>query len=162
MTNIIKRNSNGNAGISNRPTTPFSGWVDGVLQNTLNRFFDDSYWGFDGNFSNRQVPVNVKETERSYELELVAPGLKKEEFRVDISDDLLTISFEHKQENNEENKQSGYLRKEYRMQSFSRSFALGDMIKADEVSAQYRDGILYVTLPKKEEAQKLHKTIQIQ
>ena len=162
MTNIIKRNSNGNAGTTNKPMTPFSGWVDGVLQNTLNRFFEDSYWGFEGNLSNRQVPVNVKETEKTYELEIIAPGLKKEEFRVNISDDLLTVSFDHKQENNEENRHDGYLRKEYRMQSFSRSFALGDLIKADEVAAQYRDGVLYVTLHKKEEAQKHNKTIRIQ
>jgi HSP20 family protein len=162
MNNMMKRNSNGNAATAGRATTPFSGWVDGVLQNTLNRFLDDNYWGFDGNLANRQIPVNVKETEKTYELEVIAPGLRKEEFRVNISDDLLTVAFEHSQENNEENKQDGYLRKEYRMQSFSRSFELGDMIKADEVSAQYRDGVLYVTLPKKEEAQKLNKTIQIQ
>jgi HSP20 family protein len=163
MTNIMKRNNNGNAGTNaTRSMTPFGGWVDGVLQNSLSRFFEDDLWGFDGALSNRSVPVNLRETEKSYELELVAPGLKKEDFNVNLNNDLLTISFGHKEENKEENKQEGYLRREYRLQSFSRSFTLDDTVNADQINAQYRDGILHVSLPKKESAQKLSKTIQIQ
>jgi HSP20 family protein len=163
MTNIMKRNNNGNAGTNaTRTMTPFGGWVDGVLQNSLSRFFENDLWDFDDSLSKRRLPVNLRETEKSYELELVAPGLKKEDFSVNLNNDLLTISFEHKEENKEENKQEGYLRREYYMQSFSRSFTLDDTIDAEQINAQYRDGILHVRLPKKESAQKLSKTIQIQ
>jgi HSP20 family protein len=163
MTNIMKRNTNGNAGTNaTRSMTPLSGWVDGVLQNTFNRFFEDDFWGHNSSLSNRQVPVNLRETEKSYELELIAPGLKKEDFQVSLNNDLLTISFEHKEENKEENRQDGYLRREFRMQSFSRSFTLDDTINAEQINARYHDGVLQISLPKKEGAQKLSKTIQIQ
>jgi len=162
MTNIIKRNKNGNGGIpATRSLMPFGGLVDGVFQNTISRFFDDDAWGFDGVLSNRQVPVNVRETDKSYEMEVVAPGLRKEDFKVNINNDLLTISFEHKEEENQENKQEGYLRREYRMQSFARSFTLDDTVDADNIHAQYRDGVLKLSLPKKESAQKLYKSIQV-
>jgi HSP20 family protein len=163
MTNIMKRNNNGNAGVSKTGSmTPFGGWVDGVLQNTLHRFFEDDLQGFDGLSINRQVPVNIRETQTSFELEVVAPGLNKEDFKVDISKDLLTVAFEHKEENQEDNKQQGYLRKEYRMQSFSRSFTLGDTVNAEAISAEYRNGVLHIHLPKNEKAQKLSRNIQVQ
>ena len=92
---------------------------------------------------------------------MVAPGLNKEDFNVNVSDKMLTVSFEHKEEDKQENKRNGYLREEYRMQSFSRSFTLDDTIDADQINAQYKDGVLHVTLPKKEGAQKITKNIQV-
>ena len=154
MTNIIKRN-NGNMPM------PFGGLVDDVFRNSLSRFFDDDFWGFDGLLTPKQVPVNVRETEKSYEMEVVAPGLRKEDFNVNISDNILTVSFEHKEEKKEENKDEGYLRNEYRMQSFSRSFTLDDTVDADNITARYADGILHLSLPKKEGAQKITKSIDI-
>ncbi|MER3498265.1 MAG: heat-shock protein Hsp20 [Chitinophagaceae bacterium] len=140
---------------------PFGGWVDGVLQNTLSRFFDDDFWGFNGVLLNSQVPVNIKETDTSYQMEVVAPGLSKKDFNVNISNNMLTVSFEHKEENSEENKQDGYLRQEYRMQSFSRSFTLDDTVDADKISAQYTDGVLHINLPKKEGAKRITKNIVV-
>lgn len=161
MANIMKRN-NGNSGTkTTRSLMPFGGLVDGVLQNTLNRFFDDDFWGSDGSLTNRQVPVNIRETDKSYEMEVVAPGLRKEEFHVNISDNMLTVSFEHKEENKEEDKREGYLRQEYRMQSFSRSFTLDDTVDAEKISASYRDGVLHVSLPKKEGTKRIAKNIQV-
>lgn len=162
MANIMKR-THGNGGGTTGSMMPFGGLVDNVLQSTLNRFFDDDFWGFNGlSASGNQVPVNIRETDKTYEMELVAPGLKKENFHVSMDNNLLTISFEHKEENKQENKGSGYLRQEYRMQSFSRSFNLDDTVDADKISAQYRDGVLHLTLPKKEGAQRIAKNIEIQ
>lgn len=161
MANIMKRNTNGGLGTTTRSLMPFSSLVDDVLQNTLNRFFDDDFWGFNGLQTRSQIPVNIRETDQSYELELVAPGLRKEDFSVNISNNLLTVSFEHKEENKDENKRNGYVRQEYRMQSFSRSFTLDDTIDADKISAQYKDGVLQLSLPKKEGAQRLSKHIQV-
>lgn len=154
MANIIKRNN------GNRPA-PFGGLVDSVFQNSLGRFFDDDFWGFNGSVGRNQVPVNIRETDKTYEMEVVAPGMRKDDFAVNISDDMLTVSFEHKEEQKEENKKEGYLRNEYRMQAFTRSFRLDDTVDANTISAKYNDGILYLTLPKKEGAQKISKSIEI-
>ncbi len=161
MANIMKRNT-GNSGLAtNRSLMPFGGLVDGVLQNALSRFFDDDFLGFNSVLSSSQVPVNIRETDKSYEMEVVAPGLRKEDFSVSINNNLLTVSFEHKEEDKQENKRDGYLRQEYRMQSFFRSFILDDTVNAEKITAQYRDGVLHVSLPKKEGAQKITKNIQV-
>lgn len=152
MTNIIKRN-NGSL------PAAFGGLVDSVFQNGMNRFFDDDFWGFKGIDSRSRVPVNIRETDRAYEMEVVAPGLRKEDFNVNVNDNMLTVSFEHKDQL--ENRNEGYLRSEYRMQSFSRSFGLDDSVDAQNITARYADGILYLSLPKKEEAQKITRTIEI-
>jgi len=152
MTNIVKRN-NGHTPM------PFSGLVDKVFQNRLNRFFEDDFWGFDGSPSQKQVAMNLRETDTTYEMELVAPGLRKEDFQINVSGDTLTISYEHKNENRQEN--VNWLRKEYRVQSFTRSFNLDDTVNADDISARYENGILHLTLPKKEGARKISKSIEI-
>ena len=157
MTSVMKR-TNGNG---NLPATNFSGLVDSVFRNDLSRFFNDDFWGFSGLDRRVNVPVNVRETDTSYELELVAPGLRREDFKVNVSGDLLTVSFQHQEENKEEDTSGNWLRKEYKQQSFSRSFTLADTLDANKISARYTDGILYLSLPKKEGAQSLSRTIEI-
>lgn len=156
-TNIIKRNN----GTTTVPTRQFNSWVDQLLHENLNRFFNDDFWGFSGINQQVNVPVNLRETDKTYEMSLVAPGLRKEDFRLNVTDNLLTISYEQKEEQNDQNKEQGWLRKEYRMQSFSRSFTLDDTVDVNKVSASYDNGILHLTLPKKESAQRLTKTIEI-
>jgi HSP20 family protein len=155
MTNIIKRDN------GRQPAT-FGSVVDQIFQNNLNRFFDDSFWGHDGSFGRTQVPVNIRETETSYEMELVAPGLKKQDFNLQVAGDMLTVSFEHKQENRQENKQEGWLRQEYKKQSFTRSFNLDATIDAAKIEGRYEDGVLTLVLPKKESAQKVARVINVQ
>jgi HSP20 family protein len=162
MANIMKRNRGNNGNVSTTsPFMPLSGLVDNFFQNTLSRFFDDDYWGFNGVLSDNQIPVNIRETDQAYEMDVVAPGLRKEDFNVNIGNNMLTVSFEHKEENKEDNRHEGYLRQEYRMQSFSRSFNLDDTVDADKISAEYKEGVLRLTLPKKEGAQRLTKNIQV-
>jgi HSP20 family protein len=156
-TSVIKKNNDG----SSMPARTYSNWIDHLFQDNLNRFFNDDFWGFNGLDRQVNVPVNLKETDKTYEMELVAPGLQKEDFKLNVSNDMLTVSFEQKQENAEENKNEGWLRREYRMQSFSRSFNLDDTVDVNKISAAYNNGILYLTLPKKENAQKLSKTIEV-
>ncbi len=157
MNTLMKRN-NGNG---NLPATSFSGMVDKIFQDNLNRFFDDDFWGFGGLDRSVNVPVNVRQTDKSYELELVAPGLKKEDFKINVNGDMLTIGFEHQEDNNQQNKDEGWLRKEYKMRSFSRSFSLDDTIDVSKATAKYADGILHLSLPKKEGAQTISRTIEI-
>lgn len=152
-TNIIKRNN----GTSTVPARQFNTWVDQLLHDNLNRFFNDDLWGFSGINQQGNVPVNLRETDKTYEMSLVAPGLRKEDFRLNVTDNLLTISYEQK----EEQKEEGWLRKEYRMQSFSRSFTLDDTVDVNKVAASYDNGILHLTILKKESAQRITKTIEI-
>jgi len=158
MTTGIIKTDNGHASL---PAASFSGLMDRVFQKNLNRFFEDDFWGFNGINQQYNVPVNLTETDKSYEMQLVAPGLKKEDFKITLEGDLLTVSFDHKEENSAENKNERWLRKEYRVQSFSRSFTLDDKLEPNKISAQYRDGVLHLSLPKKEGAQRLFKTIEI-
>jgi HSP20 family protein len=99
-----------------------------------------------------QVPaVNIKETDNAFELSVAAPGLEKKDFKVEVDNNLLTISAEHKQEKEEKDKE--YTRKEYNYNSFMRSFELPSYVNAEAIDAQYKEGILTLTLPKKEEAE---------
>jgi HSP20 family protein len=156
-TSIIKRN-NGSVPVHARPV---SNWVDQLLNENLNRFFSDDFWGFRNVDQSVSVPVNLRETDKTYEMSLVAPGLRKEDFKLQVSNDLLTVSYEQKEEQNQENKSEGWLRKEYKMQSFSRSFTLDDTVEQNNITASYDNGILHLTLPKKENARRLSRTIEV-
>lgn len=157
MNNIIRKANGGGT----LPSTSFSGLVDQLFENNLSRIFDDRLWGFNGKVSTSNVPVNIRETDKAYELEMVAPGYRKEDFRVDVSGELLTVSLHHGTENRQEDKTAGIIRQEYRRESFSRSFNLDDTIDANKISARYQDGLLHLDLPKKEGSQKISKTINI-
>jgi HSP20 family protein len=154
-TSIIKRNNGKTTG----PTA--NNWVDQVFQNNLNRFFNDDFWGFSGIDQQVNVPVNLRETDQAYEMSLIAPGLRKEDLKLNVTDDVLTVSYEQKHEQNEENTRDGWLRKEYKMQSFSRSFSLDDSVDINKITASYDNGILHLSLPKKESARRIAKTIEI-
>lgn len=157
MKTIMKRN-NGNTEL---PARTMTNWVDQLFQDNLNHFFKDDFWGFRGLEQQGGIPVNIRETDKSYEMSLIAPGLKKEDLKLNVNDELLTVSYEQKQEQNDENKEQGWLRKEYRMQSFSRSFTLDDSVDVNKITASYDNGILHLSLPKKENARRISKSIEV-
>ncbi len=96
------------------------------------------------------APVNIKETESAYELSVIAPGLNKEDFKINIDKNILTVSFEKKEEQKEEG--AKWIRSEYHFRSFKRSFTLNDKINQSGISAGYTNGVLTLTLPKKDQA----------
>jgi len=153
MNNIIKKTDN-------RPAT-FGSVVDELFHTNLNRFFDDRFWGFNGLQAEGRVAVNIQETPASYELDVVAPGLKKEDFRLTCTGDTLTVSFEQNQEHRDENA-GKWLRREFIPNSFSRSFSVDNSIDIDKAVARYECGVLRLTLPKKEEAKRLPRNIDVQ
>jgi HSP20 family protein len=104
--------------------------------------------------------VNISESADHYHIELAAPGLKKDDFRVSVERDMLTISTETKNENHSEGRT--YNRKEYSYSAFTRSFTLPESADIEKISASYNDGILKLELPKKEEAKVVAKQIEIQ
>ncbi len=124
--------------------------------------FDDFFkpWNewFDGgrNFLTRELTVpavNIMESKDDFKLSFAVPGMKKDDFHIGVDGNMLTISSE-KEESREE-KESKYTRKEYNYSSFSRSFSLPDEVSKDNIQAAYTDGVLHLTLPKKEEAKKI-------
>jgi len=105
-------------------------------------------------------PVNISESKDNYELEFNVPGRKKEDFKITVDKNILTVSFEKKEENKDESKK--FVRKEFVLQSFKRSFTLDEKINADDINAKYENGILSLTLPKVEEVKALPKEIAVQ
>ena len=109
------------------------------------------------------APVNIKETEGGYALEVVAPGFTKEDFKVNLEAGLLTISAEKKaEENTTENKSEKMIRKEYNYPAFKRSFSVDNTINTENIEAKYVNGVLTLNLPKKETVKPSVKQISVQ
>ena len=97
--------------------------------------------------------VNIKESNTSFELEVAAPGLEKKDFKVVLENNVLTISSNKENKVEEKDSEGKYTRKEFNYASFSRSFTLpSEIVQGDRISATYNDGILKISVPKKEEA----------
>jgi HSP20 family protein len=94
--------------------------------------------------------VNVTEGDEAYTIEVAAPGLEKKDFRIDLDNDVLTIA--SVREDNREENQDQYTRREFGYESFSRSFNLPELVDNEKISASHKNGILFVNIPKKEEA----------
>lgn len=126
----------------------------------LSDFFDDDFFPVLTGRNSSMPAVNIKENEKAYTLELAVPGIDKKDLKIDINEDVLTISHESKSET-EETKE-GYKRKEFSYSSFCRSFYIPDNVNTDKIGASYKDGVLSVELPKmEEEKSKLTKQVKI-
>ena len=95
--------------------------------------------------------VNIMEDENGYQIELAAPGFNKNDFKIELDNDVLTISSD-KKEDKKDKKDEGYMRREFCYESFSRSFDLPDNVDGEKIEAHYKDGILRVSVPIREEA----------
>ncbi len=111
--------------------------------------FDDDFLPFFSSRNNSMPAVNIREDEKNFVLDLAVPGINRDDLKLDINDDVLTISSETKNES-EENR-DGYKRKEFSYSSFCRSFYVPENVNRDKIEANYKDGILSVELPKQEE-----------
>jgi HSP20 family protein len=134
----------------------------GRLYDPFRDFFDIE--SFVPGWMGRSAPLpaaNVSEDEKKYRIDLAAPGFKKEDFKINVSDDVLTITAEKKSENSEEDKNRQYSRREYSYSSFTRSFRLPDNAKDDSIAAHYEDGVLELEIPKSKEEVKASKEIKI-
>lgn len=111
--------------------------------------FDEMMSDFPGITDNlSDVSVNLKESDSSHQIQLSAPGYKKDNFKIDIDDNRITISNQFSDEKSDESERYSY--KEFRQSSFSRSFYLPENSNVDDIKAKYEDGILYIDIPKKE------------
>lgn len=111
-------------------------------------------------FVSSSLPAtNVIETENNFRIDIVAVGFAKENFKVNTEKGLLTI--EAKVEETKADETEKFIRREFKKQSFKRSFQLSDAVNIEEIVATYENGILSLTLPKKEEAKAINKTIAV-
>jgi HSP20 family protein len=127
-----------------RKRSNFPGFVDEFFgKDLLSPFFE-----FERGISS--PAVNIVEGKDDYRIEVAAPGLEKKDFKINLDNKVLTISSE-KEEKNEESGDH-FMRREFNYRSFSRSFVLPDGADGEKVSASYKEGVLDVTIPKREEA----------
>ncbi len=123
------------------------------LFNELLRPWGDVFSEGDWGTTTMNVPaVNISEQDNQYLVSLAAPGMKKNDFKIEVDGNMLTISSEKEESTEETDKK--FTRKEYNYSSFSRSFSLPEEIKQENIQAKYEDGVLKVTLPRKEAAKK--------
>lgn len=133
-----------------------------LLPNIVDDFFGKDFMT---NFFEPQtgisVPaVNIAENKESFRIEVAAPGLEKDDFKVEMENNVLSISCE-KEKKNEVN-EDHYMRREFSYSSFSRTFTMPETVDADKINASHKNGILEIVVPKKEEAkQKAKKQISI-
>ena len=122
----------------------FEPWFGDVFDSIIN----DSY--FNDRFVNKVPAVNIAETENEFHIELAVPGLKKEDFKINLDKNVLSVSAEKKTENVDESKK--YSKREYSYNSFVRSFTLPETADYAKIDAEYTDGVLKLNVAKKEEA----------
>lgn len=134
---------------------------NGSLMPGFNDVFDsiinDTF--FNDRMITRVPAANISETPDHFHVDLAAPGLKKEDFKISLEQNVLSISVEQQRENNDV--QKNYSKREYSYQSFVRSFTLPDSANADNIGAVYTDGVLKIDIAKREEAKSIRRQIDI-
>jgi HSP20 family protein len=119
---------------------------------TLSDFLNEDFFPTFNRNTGSLPAVNIREDEKAFYLELAVPGMDKKDLRIEVKDDVLTISSEHKEERQDD--LEGYKRREFSYSSFCRSFYLPEDVNGEKIGATYRDGILNVEIPKLEEEKK--------
>jgi Molecular chaperone (small heat shock protein) len=126
----------------------------------LPNIFNDDFFPVLSNSTSSMPAVNIREDDKNYVLDLAVPGIDKKDLKIDINEDVLTISSEIKTES-EENR-DGYKRKEFSYSEFCRSFYIPENVNREKIEANYKDGVLSVSLPKQEEEKnKITRKIEI-
>ena len=126
-----------------------------AVQNLFDDFLtrDFAHLAMENSSTNTTIPaVNIKETSENFEVEMASPGMKKEDFKIELENNQLTISSERETEE-EEKEDNRYTKKEFSYQSFQRTFQLPrDVVDVEKIEARYENGMLRLVIPKKEEA----------
>ena len=127
------------------------------INDVFDSIFNDTF--FNDRMISRVPAVNISETENNYHVELAAPGLKKDDFKLNLERNVLTISAETTADN--QDNQKNYSKREYSYQSFVRTFTLPDSADHNSIDATYTDGILKIDIAKREEAKVMRRQIEI-
>ncbi len=126
----------------------------------IDHFFNSSISDFLGaEFTSQQPAANIIENETDFQIQVAAPGLSKKAFKLEIIKDKLHISFENNEDKKDEDKV--FTRREFNFRSFKRTFHIPENVDRDSVSASYKEGILFITLEKKEKEIEVSKSIKV-
>ena len=120
----------------------------------VNIFINSVAYAIGSDFTINAPSVNIVEHDHQFEMQLAAPGLEKGDFNIRIENDYLVISAEKKSEKEQTDNQGKFTRREFNYSTFKRSFQLDDIINREAINAAYENGVLKLTLPKKEESWK--------
>ena len=154
LVNVPKNGSLANSN-SNQSFQTWSNWIDDFFNKDLQSVFTSNF-----NTGISLPKVNIKETADAYWVEMAVPGLQKNDFQIDLDNQVLSIAADINTANEE--KEITYTRREYGYSSFKRTFSLPETVDEEQINASYKEGILNIHLPKKEEAkQKPVRTISI-
>ncbi|MDT0540311.1 Hsp20/alpha crystallin family protein [Croceitalea sp. P059] len=121
-----------------------------IFPSLMNDIFNPDWFGGIENMNHNIPAVNIKENDSDFVIELSVPGFQKDDFNIELDNDVLTISSDLKKVN--ENKDGKFTRKEFSHTSFKRAFTLPKTVDGSKINAQYESGILKLLVPKKEEA----------
>jgi len=110
----------------------------------------------DAECAHRKPATNIREDENAFEIDLAAPGIDKNDIKINLEGDMLEIKYENGKED-----ETNFTHREFGKHSFCRSFSLPEIVDAEKINANYKDGILSVLLPKKEEAKPVKKEVKI-
>ena len=130
------------------------------VRKTIDSVFDELFNHFPATWNEAYPAANVHETKEAFHIEMAAPGLTREDLQVTVENDLLTISFDKKEETKTEEHRT--IRREFSQRSFRRSFSLDEGVDAENIQAKYENGVLKLYLPKKEPAKSGNRQINIQ
>ncbi|WP_289062223.1 Hsp20/alpha crystallin family protein [uncultured Zobellia sp.] len=157
MSNLVNVKNGGfaNSNYNNLSLPSWSSWIDEVFNRDFPLVVTSNF-----NLGMTLPKVNIRETKDAYVVDMAVPGLKKSDFEIDIDNKVLSITSEVEESN--EHKDDNYIQREFGYSSFKRSFTLPETVKEDKIKAGYKEGVLTIHLPKKEEAiQKPPRSIKI-
>ena len=152
MTTTLSKIENGNS------LSSVDSLLKSVFQDGFHRILSDTFWNEDLPFVTAHVPVNVRETDKEYQIDLVAPGCRKEDFKVNITEKLLTVSFSP---DNNGTEKIAWTRNEFVMSPFNKNFIVDGSVDVNNISATYQNGILRICLAKNEPAKSAVKQIEV-
>jgi len=143
MTSLVKKN----------------GHLTPSMPSLLNDFFADDFFRLPFaqlRSEGATLPsVNIKEVPDAFQIQVAAPGMKREDFKVELDNNILSISSERQDQNEENDKDGTFMRREFSYQAFERKFTLPEgQVEGEKIQARYVDGILQIHVPKKEEARR--------
>ncbi|WP_188439407.1 Hsp20/alpha crystallin family protein [Planktosalinus lacus] len=142
---LVKRNQ---ASPSTSLWRPMDGWLPSIFED----LFNDSRLADVSTFGSTLPAVNIKETADDFLVEVAVPGKKKEDFNIELDQNVLTISSEEKSENEESSDDGRYSRKEFNYTAFKRAFTLPETVEQEKIKATYDNGVLSIQVPKREES----------
>lgn len=128
------------------------GWIPSIFKD----FFNDTW--MPAKFTGTTPAINVSEDEKAYKVEVAAPGMTKEDFKISVANDDLVISMEKKTDNKEEDEKKKYLRREFSYSKFEQRLTLPDNIERQNICANMNDGVLAIVIPKMTEEEKAQET----